>query len=570
MVLRSLIHIDRSDKFVTWMTGFVDDVTHWCSSSNAQSEENAIDELQKTAQWWEQLLHATGGKLELSKCFFYILQWDFDVEGVASLRPKSQFKNIVILNNSETELAVTIPQKDANEAHKTLGVMERPDGENKEEFDRLSKKSLSLAQRIVTKKLSTNEVQLFYFTTYLPSMTYGFAVGTFTKDQLETIQRGVTQYFSSAMGFVRSIPNEVKFGPKNLGGMGMRSLFAEQGTEKCLSILRYSRCDRPVSKTIMIYLYWCQLIAGTSWSILENTNVKLPQLNEEKWMTSVREFLDKSQLKIHIPQLITDKLQCERDKYIIDCAISLGFQNIELERINRCRLFLRATTISDIADATGTRINNEVVECSYDAQIVDKGKWPVQTQPGKVHRDTWKKFISAICTVTDNLMLVTPLGEWHEDAIRYRQTQSHFIDPQTSCVFVRSDMSWQKGNVRGSRKNATIHNLQYISEDIDTTRLIPADVVDKYPNRIVWRDRQCYKMWYTLETKWDEYIDKLPEWEQTLTYQTTIMINERDIITLLVDETGQTLPLYCVSDGSVKANLNCHKKRHKTPFFGVL
>lgn len=194
----------------------------------------------------------------------------------------------------------------------------------------------------------------------------------------------------------------------------------------------------------MTYLQWCQVVAGTSWSILENTSDKLPHLAEEKWIASVREFLDESQLKIYIPQLAPDKRQCEKDEYIIDYAIKLGFRNTELERINRCRIFLRATTISDISDSTGTRINKEAAECAFEAQIIDKGKWPVQPQPGKTHRDTWKKFIIAICTVSDTTLLEIPLGEWNNEQIRYRQSQTHFIDPHTSQVFVRYD------NVHGS------------------------------------------------------------------------------------------------------------------------
>lgn len=55
-------------------------------------------------------------------------------------------------------------------------------------------------------------------------------------------------------------------------------------------------------------------------------------------------------------------------------------------------------------------------------------------------------------------------------------------------------------------------------------------------------------MWYILETKWYEYIDNLPEWEQILTHQTTTLINDEEIIALLMDA---KVILYCVSDGSV-------------------
>ena len=68
--------------------GFVDDTTLWVNdferelnlynnghqrystSDTMRILHEMIDETSQTAQWWENLLWSTGGKLELSKCFF--------------------------------------------------------------------------------------------------------------------------------------------------------------------------------------------------------------------------------------------------------------------------------------------------------------------------------------------------------------------------------------------------------------------------------------------------------------------------------------------------------------------
>lgn len=59
-------------------SGFVDDITHFTNffAQSLQEDENLQDLAQMTitaAQWWEELLYATGGKLELQKCFFYMM-----------------------------------------------------------------------------------------------------------------------------------------------------------------------------------------------------------------------------------------------------------------------------------------------------------------------------------------------------------------------------------------------------------------------------------------------------------------------------------------------------------------
>jgi hypothetical protein len=49
-----------------------------------------MEQMQDTAQLWEQLLYIPGGKLELSKCFYYPIIWSFDSEGAALLKSPNQ------------------------------------------------------------------------------------------------------------------------------------------------------------------------------------------------------------------------------------------------------------------------------------------------------------------------------------------------------------------------------------------------------------------------------------------------------------------------------------------------
>ena len=229
-----------------WITGFVDDITHWCINRHRQNETELCEDLQHAAQWWEQLLHASGGKLELSKCFFYIIQWEFNQEGVPSLVPVSQFKTKVNLVDSETGEEVNIPQRNCNVPHKTLGVMETPDGSNTAEFDRLTKLSNTHGQRVATRQLTREEAKMYYSSTYLPSMSYGLVIGTMTGKQWESIQSKCRQTLLSAMGYNKCSPLPIVHGPQHLGGFGIKNLFDKQETEKIIFTLRLLRSDRQV------------------------------------------------------------------------------------------------------------------------------------------------------------------------------------------------------------------------------------------------------------------------------------------------------------------------------------
>jgi hypothetical protein len=79
-----MTNIEQTEKITQWIDGYVDDISIFTSIQEKAGEP--IDpttlamQLQQNTQEWEILLAATGGNLELSKCFYFILCWDFDAE----------------------------------------------------------------------------------------------------------------------------------------------------------------------------------------------------------------------------------------------------------------------------------------------------------------------------------------------------------------------------------------------------------------------------------------------------------------------------------------------------------
>ena len=114
-------------------TGFVDDTTHWTNNFHrtlhgTYSTTEMLRDNQTTAQWWEQLLHTMGGKLELSKCFYYKIKGQFNTEGEPALSQTQDTQHAVQITSSETGSMVNISEKPPTESHKTLGVLENPAG----------------------------------------------------------------------------------------------------------------------------------------------------------------------------------------------------------------------------------------------------------------------------------------------------------------------------------------------------------------------------------------------------------------------------------------------------------
>jgi hypothetical protein len=79
--------------------------------------------LQQMSQTWERLLFNTGGALEPSKCFYYLIHWQWH-KGLPSMTPLScmTLDPLKLTSGWKTE-QVAIRQRNVDDAHKTLGVL---------------------------------------------------------------------------------------------------------------------------------------------------------------------------------------------------------------------------------------------------------------------------------------------------------------------------------------------------------------------------------------------------------------------------------------------------------------
>jgi len=67
---------------------FVDNMTiRFNSAKNSTTIQSMIITLAKCTQLWEQLLFLSGGALELSKCYYHIIHWQWDELGYPRMTP---------------------------------------------------------------------------------------------------------------------------------------------------------------------------------------------------------------------------------------------------------------------------------------------------------------------------------------------------------------------------------------------------------------------------------------------------------------------------------------------------
>jgi hypothetical protein len=92
-----------------------------------------------------------------------------------------------------------------------------------------------------------------------------------------------------------------------------------------------------------------------------------------------------------------------------------GINNTKLKAVQRCRLYLKATTISDLTNSAGTAITDWVTNLNLQGRKTRPSLflYPNQGQPTST---TWNIFIKKLqvpYTAGTNNLLTSLLGWWH-------------------------------------------------------------------------------------------------------------------------------------------------------------
>jgi hypothetical protein len=85
------------------MTGFIDDTKGQINNMESPHPillQQLIDRMQSNAQLWGNLLHVSGGALEIPKCNHYVMQWNLKLSGIPELNADvNKILHLVTLTN---------------------------------------------------------------------------------------------------------------------------------------------------------------------------------------------------------------------------------------------------------------------------------------------------------------------------------------------------------------------------------------------------------------------------------------------------------------------------------------
>jgi len=153
--------------------------------------------------------------------------------------------------------------------------------------------------------MSREEAALAYTSYYLSKFTYPLPVTTFVTTQLNRIESPTIQAILSKLGYNRHFPRKVVFGPKEWGGLGLKSLRFTQRYQHTKLLLRVmNNNNTKVSTLLEILLRESAMEAGTNDLYCKNSKTvnRILAYLTPTWLTSLLHFLSQHAITTNLDE----------------------------------------------------------------------------------------------------------------------------------------------------------------------------------------------------------------------------------------------------------------------------
>lgn len=514
--------VSRDGTITTTMglCGFVDDTNSVINDFRPQTEcalDLLLQFLREDAQLWTDLLHVSGGKLELSKCSFHALSFRFQPNGTPTVLGNDTVAPLSLHDpGSETEqLIQSLPP---TQAHKILGHWKAPaDPRQQQQLQSLLQKAERIATIISASPITRQGASLAYFGKYIPGLRYVLPQCWFPLRTLHQAQRKSMAKIIAKCGYAITTPHALIYAPREYGGAGFISWASVQSEGQILLFIKHWRTSTTVSNMLRICVSWAQWQAGTSVSLLADATMRLPQV-EGRWLQSLRQALAYSHSHLQLDQDFIPEIERLNDRYIMDIAMESGeFNADDLRLLNYCRLYLHVVTVSDITDATGSYIMPEMFDCIRPRWFNPTTITVLQQRPSRFQcHFQWKR----LCRIISNHQLLLGedyrLSKWLVPTPKLRLRREAYLNTSDNTLYIwRIDTYWRAMPHPEIPHHYTMSNT---TDWMPTTQWIPAPkvlfsspvlcrITAPLPRNIIYRQPR------TLPGRdFTEYKTTLPAW----------------------------------------------------------
>lgn len=499
-------------------------------------------------QTWHDLMLVSNQALELPKCGYHAVEWEFAPNGEPSVIDKPDASIVLKDANGQN---LTITQWPNSRATKYLGSLESISTQ-KPQYQSMMSKCKDFARIVKCGHLTRRETHMFYWAIYKESIGFPLPICYFTEKELDDIQRSAHRQMVAQCGYNRNTATIVLYAPYSLGGCDFFHLYDVQGYGQVRLFVKFWRSPHTHNgKMLRIAVAWAQFNAGTGASILEDTTTKLPHL-EAAWLKSLRQYLQDVGGTLEMDNPAVAKLQREGDAFLMDIAINSGkFGRAQLKRINYCRMYMNVLLVSDVANASGTALD---INAYKGIPTINTTKYRVhQKRPDKEAWTQWRRLLLIIANRNASHTLKQPLGRWLVPSNQLRRKWKHLYDPDSGKLFHHTILGYtQHSKLRNDYDKTPDQDI--IDPEIPL-HAIPVDTSDlqyTWGIKRYWKPHCTpnYNQTHGLAGTVTGMLTTMEQWE-------FLLLQHLEVLDCTEDTVWNTLcnyPCYLATDGSAPPN----------------
>jgi len=300
-----------------------------------------------------------------------------------------------------------VPRIEPTQAFRTLGVHLAASGNQVKQAAILHSHSEAYRDSIQSASLTPTEAYWSYMMFLRPRLNYPLPCCSLTQQQYRHIQAAALAALLPKLHLNCHIPRVVLFGPSWYGGLEIPELYTDQGIGQLKLLFGHTKLHDQVGQQILCILSELQLFIGSSSPVLSLPFKVYGQWVGEYWLVSIWRHMSQIGFTLEVENAWRPSLSCQHDIAIMDAAMQYNFTAQQLKQINFCRMYLQVIMLSDIVDASGTRILSSAFHGTIDVTRSSKLHWPAWQCPNSW--TSWKQLLTHLST---RGRLHQELGPW--------------------------------------------------------------------------------------------------------------------------------------------------------------
>ena len=298
---------------------FVDDTDLCETAGTGHATGPAVAlQMQRSLDHWEGGFRATGGAIAPEKSHWYLIDFCWHHGSWRYASEEQSPGSLTVLDSSGQRQ--TLERLPPDSARRTLGVRLAPDGNNHAEVTYLHSCASEWKERIRTGHLPRQLAWQALTTTILPKLHYPLAANTMTEKECNFIMSPVLQGGLSCSGIVRTLPHTLVYGTTKYQGLGIPSLYTEQGIAHILKLLQHGHQPSITGDLLWASLQALQVELGISGFPLEQHFPRVGFLaTDHCWVKHAWKFMSSSGFTIQSSALDPSlKLRRGNDSFLME------------------------------------------------------------------------------------------------------------------------------------------------------------------------------------------------------------------------------------------------------------